>query len=152
LPLKLLIVGGGSLADPLKKLTESLAISKDTVFMGKVLYEDVSKYQNMLTISVSLSNAESFGVAIIEASACEKPVIVSAVGGLIEVVQDGVTGIVVPPRNPEAAAAAIIALINNPALMHEMGKNGRKRVELLYKWEDNVKQMVIIYQIMLSNL
>jgi len=81
------------------------------IFTGKVPYNEVPKYQNMLTISVSVSDSESFGVAILEASACEKPVVVSNVGGLTEVVEDGVTGIIVPPRNPEKTAEAIEKLL-----------------------------------------
>ena len=147
LPLKLLIVGGGSLENKLKNLAKQLQIDNKTIFTGKVPYNEVPKYQNMLTISVSVSvsDSESFGVAILEASACEKPVVVSNVGGLTEVVEDGVTGIIVPPRNPEKTAEAIEKLLLDKNLIEEMGKAGRKRVLELYKWEDNVKQMLDIY-------
>ncbi|BAF71060.1 glycosyltransferase [Sulfurovum sp. NBC37-1] len=145
LPLKLLIVGSGKLEKNLKKLTEKLDIQHKTIFTGKVPFSDVPKYHNMLSVSVSVSNSESFGVAVIEASACAKPVIVSNVGGLPEVIEDGVTGIIVPPRNPEMTAKAIEKLILDPSFRTQMGDAGRTRVCKLYNWKDNVKQMIKVY-------
>lgn len=146
LPLKLLIVGGGSLEKKLKDLTKDLGIENKTIFTGKVPYGDVPKYHNMLSVFVSVSDSESFGVAIIEASACEKPVVVSDVGGLPEVVEDGITGFVVPPKDPVKTAEAIEKLILNKDLREKVGKNGRERVKKLYNWDDNVKQMIRIYK------
>ena len=145
LPLKLLIVGGGSLEGSLRKLVKELNIQDKTIFTGKVPFLDVPKYHNMLSVSVSVSNSESFGVAIIEASSCGKPVVVSNVGGLPEVVEDGISGFVVPPRDPEKTAEAIEKLLLDKNLREEIGRNGRERVKRLYNWDDNVKQMIRIY-------
>lgn len=146
LPLKLLIVGGGRLESQLKTLVNELTLQDRTVFTGRVPYDKVPFYHNMLSVSVSVSNSESFGVAIIEASACGKPVIVSNVGGLPEVVEDGVTGIVVPPRDPEATADAIEKLVMDDSLKMEMGAAGRERVKKLYDWNNNVCQMIDLYE------
>ncbi|MCR4942155.1 MAG: glycosyltransferase [Campylobacter sp.] len=146
LPLKLLIVGGGSLEKSLKNLALELNLNDKVTFTGAVPYEQVIKYHNMLSVSVSISDSESFGVAIIEASACEKPVVVSSVGGLPEVVQDGVTGIVVPPKNPQQTAQAIEKIIMDKNLMSQMGKDGRIRVKNLYNWDENLAQMIDIYK------
>ena len=146
LPLKLLIVGGGSLAQKLKQLTKELNIEDKTMFTGLVTFENVPKYHNMLSVSVSVSNSESFGVAIIEASACGKPVVVSNVGGLPEVVEDGVSGIVVAARDEKETAKAIENLILDDELRKKMGNKGRERVKVLYNWDDNVKQMIGIYE------
>jgi glycosyltransferase involved in cell wall biosynthesis len=153
LSLKLLIVGGGSLEYPLKALVKELNLENETVFTGRIDYDLISHYHNMLSIYVALSviDSESFGVAVIEASACEKPVVVSNVGGLPEVVEDGATGFVVPPRNPEKAAEAIEKLILDKELCLKMGRAGRKRVKKLYRWDDNVKQLISIYQIILES-
>ncbi|TXH71872.1 MAG: glycosyltransferase family 4 protein [Thiothrix sp.] len=151
LPLKLLIVGGGNLERKLKQLAVELEIAENTLFTGKVHHEEIPSYQNMLdvSVSVSVSNSESFGVAIIEASACAKPVVVSNVGGLPEVVEDGITGIIVPPANPEATADAIEKLILDPRLREQMGQAGRQRVERLYAWNNNVQHMVGVYESLL---
>jgi glycosyltransferase involved in cell wall biosynthesis len=146
LPLKLLIVGGGNLEYKLKELVKDLGIQEKVVFTGKVPFSKVPIYHNMLSVSVSVSNSESFGVAIIEASSCAKPVVVSNVGGLPEVVEDGVSGFVVPPRDPEATAKAIEKLILNEKLRIKIGNNGRDRVKRLYSWDDNVAQMINIYK------
>lgn len=148
IPLKLLIVGGGSKESELKKLSKELRIDKDTEFIGKICFDYTSEYYNKLSIAVfpSILNSESFGVSVIEASACEIPVIVSNVGGLPEVTQDGVTGIVVEPKNSFKLAAAIKRLIFDDNLRIAMGKNGRERVSKLYDFNNNVNQMINIYQ------
>lgn len=144
-PLKLLIVGKGVQESYLKHLAQDLGVAQDTIFTGYVPHTDVPRYQNMLTISVSVSLSESFGVSVIEACACEKPVVVSSVGGLPEVVEHGVTGLVVPPRDPEQTARAIEQLVRDPDLRARMGKSGRKRVSAIYNWTDNVRQTIDIY-------
>jgi glycosyltransferase involved in cell wall biosynthesis len=148
LPLKLLIVGGGSQEQDLKKLVKELQIENDTIFTGRVSYDQISNYHNMLSIFVALSvlDSESFGVAVIEASACEKPVVVSNVGGLPEVVENDVTGFIVPPRQPDKAAEAIEKLILDKDLRVKMGRAGRERVKKLYNWDGNVRQMIGIYE------
>lgn len=145
LPLKLIIVGEGEDKGKLENLCEHLAISDDVVFVGKVENEDVPNYLNRIDIYVALSDSESFGVAIIEASACEIPVIVSNVGGLPEVVADNKTGFIVPPKNPEAAARAMEKLILNKELRNTMGHAGRERVKELYNWDENVSLVFGIY-------
>jgi glycosyltransferase involved in cell wall biosynthesis len=148
LPLRLLIVGGGSLLTDLTNLVKSLQIEEKTIFTGKIPFNDVAKYQNMLSISVSVSvsDSESFGVAVLEAQACGKPVVVSDVGGLPEVVNDGITGIIVPPADVDATANAIEKLVVNRNLRERMGGAGRERVKKHFNWNENVKQMMDIYE------
>jgi glycosyltransferase involved in cell wall biosynthesis len=150
--LKLLIVGGGSQDKYLKELVKKLEIDRDTVFTGKVPYDEVINYYNMLDIYVAVStlDSESFGVAVLEASSCEKPVIVSDVGGLPEVVENGVTGFVVPARDSDSTAIAMEKLILDKQLRERFGANGRSRVLKNYLWQDNVRQMQEIYEEMLN--
>ena len=145
-PLKLLIVGCGELEGYLNKLAIELNINNDTVFTGRVDYNKINEYHNMMTVEVYLSNSESFGVSVVEASACMKPVIVSNVGGLPEVVKDHETGFIVPPRNAELAAAAIEKLLFDKDLRYKMGVSGRKLVEAQYNWDNNLEQMVSVYK------
>lgn len=150
LPLRLLIVGGGSLEKRLHLLAQELGIRDVAVFTGQVSYSSVPQYHNMLTIFVCVSESESFGVSVVEASACEKPVVVSDVGGLSEVVEHGVTGFVVPPRDVERTAAAIEELVLNKVLRKDMGRAGRKRVQELYDWRKSVDRVIEIYQALLQ--
>ena len=153
LPLKLLIVGGGSLLNHLTGLANCLGLGEDAVFTGQIQHNEVHKYHNMMVISAFLSvvDSESFGVSVLEASACEKPVVVSDVGGLPEVTEDGITGIVVPPRDSQRSADALERLLLDQDLRLRMGKRGRERVQSLYSWQDNVKRMVQIYDDAVGN-
>ena len=147
LPLKLLLVGGGSKQALLKKLAEELGIACDTAFTGHVEHSEVVAYHNMLTVSVfvSISHSESFGVSVIEAGACSKPVVVSNVGGLPEVVEENVTGFIVEVKNFHQTADAIEKMMLDETLRTRMGRAGRERVEKLFNWDDNVEQMISVY-------
>jgi glycosyltransferase involved in cell wall biosynthesis len=145
LSLKLLIVGSGSMKDKLKELAKRLNVNTNSVFTGKVPHNKISDYHYMMDIEVYLSNFESFGVSIIEASACERPVVVSDVGGLPEVVEHNVTGIVVPPKNPELAAQAISKLICDKELRLRIGRAGKAKIRKQYDWNENVTQMINLY-------
>ncbi len=145
LPLKLMIVGSGSLEHSLKQQAQDLGIQNRTTFIHHVPHAQVVDYYNMLSIFVALSRSESFGVSVIEAGACEVPVVVSNVGGLPEVVEDQVNGFVVDGTMPQAAELAIEKLILDTDLRQTMGKRGRQRVQQYYNWQDNVKQMMEIY-------
>jgi len=131
----------------LKSMVEELKIQEDVVFTGYISPDKVQDYHNMLDINVSPSteDSESFGVAILEASACGKPVIVSNVGGLPEVVDNEKTGFIVENKNANAIAEAIEKLLTDPSLREELGKNGRLKVLNEYNWNDSVNKMNAIY-------
>ncbi|MHA1989071.1 MAG: glycosyltransferase [Promethearchaeota archaeon] len=144
--LKLLIVGQGTQREYLQSLVLELGIEDDTIFTGFVNHDEIIQYHNMLDIFVAASLEESFGVSVLEASACGKPVVVSNVGGLPEVVDQDKTGFLVDKENPELLAEAIGRLVCNPDLRGEMGRNGRQKVIDEYDWEDSVKRMISIYE------
>ena len=144
--LKLLIVGDGPQRSMLEDLARQCGVWPDTRFTGPVTHAEVPRYLNAIDIVVVPSLAESFGVAAIEASACGKPVVVSDVGGLPEVVEDGVTGLVVKSQDVAAIARAIEQLVTQPELSRKLGEAGRERVERLYEWNTNVRQMLSIYE------
>ena len=146
LPLKLLIVGRGSLEKDLKAKVKDLKIESETVFTGYISPSEIPFYQNMLSIAVFPSLSESFGVSVVEAMACEKPVIVTDVGGLPEVVEAGVTGLIVPSADSAKLADAIETLVKNEALRNSMGEQGRLRVEKLYDWKNNLASMISVYE------
>ena len=143
--LKLMIVGPGSELNHLKQLTEKLSISKHVEFTGRIDYSEIQDYFNMTDVFINISEYESFGVSVIEAMACEKAVIVSDTGGLKEIVDDGINGIKVPIKNIRATADAMEKLIQSKELREKMGIEGRKKVERLYRWEDNLQQMIALY-------
>lgn len=153
LPLKLLIVGEGSKRKQLEDLAAKYSLTDKVTFTGKIAHAEVVKYYNELDIYVALStlDSESFGVAIVEASACAVPVVVSSVGGLPEVVIQDETGLIVDKKDTQAAAEAIERLILNPELRKEMGERGREHVLSVYDWDLNLRQMSEIYAAVLSH-
>ncbi len=150
-PLKLLIVGGGSMISYIKTLVANLGIESDVQVTGFVSYDKIPGYHRMLDIYVAVSteDSESFGVAILEASACETPVIVSNVGGLPEVVDDNTTGFIVPKSNVEVLVEKIELLLDED-LRKKLGKAGRIRVKNFFNWDENVIQMIKNYEEILS--
>lgn len=148
----LLIVGVGEDRDSLERLANSLNISNVTEFAGAVPYASVPDFLNKLDIYVAASrlDSESFGVAILEASACALPVVVTNVGGLPEVVEDGVTGKIVQRDDPHALAKAIEGLIIDKKLRKRMGQAGVQRVIDHYTWEDSVSIMEDVYRDVVS--
>jgi glycosyltransferase involved in cell wall biosynthesis len=148
--LRLVIAGEGRLKDHLVKLAEELGIANATQFLGFVPHHQVPELLNTFSVFVVASEWESFGVAALEASACGVPVVVSNVGGLVEVVRDGVTGLLVPPRNPEAIAASLSKLISDEQLRHEMGTAGREFVLKNYEWNETAGRMEQLYQSLLQ--
>jgi len=143
--LRLLLVGSGSMETSYKQLAREMKLEEKVFFAGRVLHSELPKYYNMIDIFVNISNNESFGVSVLEASACEKPVIVSAVGGLNEVVEENVTGFFVKPGDIPGAARTMEKLILNPELRSRLGQEGRKMVERKYNWNENVREQIRIY-------
>lgn len=146
--LQLRIVGDGPDQAILKQKARTLEISHQTEFVGRVPYSEVPNELNKLDIYVALSrlDSESFGVAILEASACGAPVVVSDAGGFPEVVVDGVTGQIVPRENPGAAASALEELVGDTSMRRRMGDAGRRHVLEHYQWTDNVQEMISVYR------
>lgn len=144
--IRLRLVGGGPQTDKYKRLAAELGISEKVRFVGRVPHEKVPSELAKLDIYVALSRIESFGVAIIEAGAARRPVVVSDAGGLPEVTLDGVTGLVVPRENPQAAAEALEKLVLNPAQRVQMGEAGRKHVSENYSWDECVEIMVKVLE------
>lgn len=145
--LELIIVGGGPQKEELINLSKELNIYEKVNFVGKVPPDEVPKFLNELDVycALSITDSESFGVAIIEASAVELPVVVTNVGGLPEVVKNNKTGFIVPPKNHKAAFKAIKKLVDNKDLRIKVGREGRKFVEDNYDWEDNSMLMSDLY-------
>ena len=91
----------------------------------------------------------SFGLTLLEANACGKPVLASNVDGIPSVVENGFNGLLVPPNDPEALAAAIVRLVEKPDLTLKMGRNGRK-FALSHDWKLVASQTEQVYMSAIS--
>lgn len=144
--IRMLIIGEGDQRRNLRRLVQRLDLADVATFAGRIPHRLVPEYLRKMRIFVIPSILESFGVAAIEASAAGIPVIASKVGGLTEVVLDGKTGILVPPRDPQALAKAISRLLEDPDLRHRMGKAGRRFVLCHYDWYESTARMERLYE------
>jgi len=123
---RLIIVGEGELRGSLELQIINHNLSGTIKFAG--LRNDIPELMSALDIFVSSSLWEGLPNVVLEAMVAGKPVVATSVGGTPEVVVDGETGLLVPPRNPEALARAIFRLLKNPELGSRMGRAGKERV------------------------
>jgi len=145
--LRLCIAGDGPQRFELQQLVKQLGLDTITELAGHIPHAQVPDYLNKLDIYVAASRleSESFGVAILEASACGLPVVVSRIGGLPEVVKEGVTGWLVEVDQVEQWVTALLKLIENKNLAQQMGMAGRQYVMEQYEWENCVNILEGIY-------
>ena len=145
------IYGRGECLEEYRELSKDLGIEEYVNFRGFVENNQLPAVYNSFSVAVSPSYSESFGVVAVEAMSCGCPVITSDADGFTEVVEDGVTGFIVPKGNPKAIAEAIQKFIDNPGLRETMGRAGRSRVIELYKWDNNVDTMISYYRTVIES-
>ncbi|MEU5995894.1 glycosyltransferase [Spirillospora sp. NPDC047418] len=125
-------------ADPevrrLRRAARDAGVAGRVEFLGRLGRGEVPRLLRSAGLVVTLPWYEPFGMVPLEAMACGVPVVASAVGGHLDTVVDGVTGTLVPPREPEAAAGAIRALLDDPARRDAMGRAAVRRARDRYSW------------------
>ena len=147
--MRLKIVGSGEQKEMLLGLIYSLGLKGVTIIKDRVKHHLVPLEMEEISIFCALSRQESFGVAVLEASALGIPVITSNRGGLPEVVIDGVTGIIIDRLDPKYASEAIIKLVRDQESRKILGSNGKKFVNYRFNWNESVEIMYQIYQSLL---
>jgi len=155
----LLIVGGESVEpdpaatpeiDELQKLARELGVSEHVRFMGKKQSELLRYYYSAADVAVTTPWYEPFGLTPLEAMACGRPVIGSAVGGITFTIKDGETGLLVPPRDPQALAASLQCLLGQPEVRKRMGAAARKRIEREFSWSIVAMRTGALYDAVLT--
>lgn len=126
---KLLICGRGGLESQLRDQVEANGLAKEIMFLGMVPDGMLPRYYACSDVVVVPSVFEPFGLVPLEAMSMRKPVVACNVGGIPEAVQDGQTGLLVPPKNSTAIADAVVSIRNDPDLAKKLGSNGRRLVE-----------------------
>jgi D-inositol-3-phosphate glycosyltransferase len=147
---RLLVVGGASGQEGraeyerMRLLTEDLGLCDRVRFVDPQPHHTLSTYYRAADVVVVPSRSESFGLVALEAAACGTPVVASAVGGLVSLVDDGVTGLLVGERTPQAFAAALDMVLADPAMATSMSMAGAFRA-LEYSWSGAARLLGDLY-------
>jgi alpha-maltose-1-phosphate synthase len=129
-----------------ERLRRAVARLPNVLWINEMVkHEVVTQLYSHAAVFCCPSVYEPFGLINLEAMACETPVVASAVGGIVEVVEDGKTGVLVPPAQPDVLAEALTRVLQNPELGRRMGKAGRARVEAKFSWASVAERTEQIY-------
>ena len=131
---KLVILGDGKLKDALKREVKEYGLNGMVEFKGFVPHGEVIDHLNNCHLLVLPSLSEGRGKVLLEAMAAAKPVVATNVGGIPEIVKDGVNGLLVRPNDPSALAEALHKLLKDESSSIKLGEEGRRRAEK-YKLE-----------------
>jgi N-acetyl-alpha-D-glucosaminyl L-malate synthase BshA len=140
LPVRLVMCGDGIGRAPAEKLVQEYGLTDDVLFVGQV--PNIADYLSVADLLLIPSETESFGLAALEAMACEVPVIATRVGGLPEVVLNGENGYLVSLGNTTEMAERAIEILSDETKQHSMGKRGRE-------WavnEFNTERVIPLYE------
>ena len=145
---RVIVVGDGPMREGWERLADTLRLRDRVTFTGQVPDDDLPGYYQNADIFVLPANAraEAFGAVLLEAMASGLPCVTTEVGsGTSWVVQDGITGLVVPPRDPWALAEAIRSLLDDPRRREAMGQAARARVEVEFTVERMIARVQAAY-------
>jgi len=145
------IVGEGPERPALEALAHRLGVAQQVMFRGKVAPHELQASYARAAVCVLPSvldargDTEGLGVVLLEAMNHGTPVIASRVGGIPDIVEDGVSGLLVPPGDADALAAALRRVGDDPALAHRLGESGRRRLREQFSWPAIVQRWLDLY-------
>ncbi len=141
---KFIIIGDGIAEKKLLELRDSFGLREEIIFTG--YRKDAPYLLSMMDILVQPSLEEGFGLTIIEAMVLSKAVIATNVGGIPEIVEDKISGLLVPEKSPEAIAQAVNYLLDNPDKIRRLGINAKLRVFDKFSLSSMVKRYELVYE------
>ncbi len=151
-PVYLRVVGDGPMRAELEERARRLGLAERVIFDGFVSAEVLAqRFADcdafvLPAIIDSKGDTEGLGVVLVEALTYAKPVIASAAGGIVDVIRDGETGILVPPADAEALASAIDGIIADPERAHALAQGGRAHVDREFSWPVIIERLVTLYR------
>ena len=141
----LLVVGSGPDLPAAKQLAEELGIVNSVIWLEMVSQEKLNQYYYLSDVVVVPSLLEGFGLVAAEASALGRPVVATDIDGLREVVEAGVSGLLVPQGDIAALAGAIVRILGDDQMAAYLGQNGQKRVKELFSFDRFAECMRAVY-------
>ena len=148
-PIRLLLAGAGPFEAQYRRLVEELGLQEMVSFLG--FRRDISDLMQAADVMVLPSVAEAFGLVLTEALYLGTPVIASRVGGIPEIISDGVDGFLVPPASPSELARAIIQLARDEELRAKLASAGREKVEHGFSFENMARSYENVYSQLLHS-
>jgi glycosyltransferase involved in cell wall biosynthesis len=134
----------------LQDLAAELGIADRVRFTGKRQPDELRHYYCAGDVAVTTPWYEPFGLTPLEVMACGRPVIGSAVGGITYTIDHGVTGYLVPPRDPAALATRLTEVLSQPDVRERMGRAARERVERAFTWPLVARRTAALYESLLA--
>ena len=141
---RFVVAGEGELRGSLEQQIKHLGLERHVILAG--FRPDVLSLHKAFDIFVMSSVTEGLGTSLLDAMACGRPIVATTAGGIPEVVEDGVTGILVAPRDHAAMAAAIVRLLKDDALRQRMGSAGLSAVHARFSAERMVTETLSVYE------
>ena len=141
---KFLFVGEGYLRNKLEKQVRKMGLSDRVIFTG--FRTDIPEITATFDIALLVSLFEGMGRVLLEAMVLGKPVVATKVGGIVDVVRDGETGILVPPGDADTLAKAVITLLKDRELAQRMGEAGKRRIDERFTAKRMVEKISEVYK------
>jgi glycosyltransferase involved in cell wall biosynthesis len=135
----------------LKEKIQKVGIQKSVRLMGQVPHQKLPVYYSMADVFAFPSLYEAMGKVIVEAMACETPVVASRVGGIVEIINDGVNGLLVQPRDTKSLSQSILTILQDGQLARRLSERGRETVESMFTWSHTAMQISKAYQKLISS-
>jgi glycosyltransferase involved in cell wall biosynthesis len=146
--LKLMVVGEGDYFKEAKELAEKLRVDKDVVFTGYIPHQHTPKYINASDLFVLPTiRQEGLPFVLLEVMSCQKPVIISRIGGILSVIDDGVDGILMTPGNIRELAEKTTYLLENKSISDEIAKNARQKVIEKFSLDKMIEDTIKVFEI-----
>jgi len=144
------ILGEGSGRPRLEAARTNLALDQTVTLLGAAEQSVVASWLQSATVAVLTSRSEGMPVSLMEAAACGVPAVATAVGGIPELIEDGVTGFVTPPDDAPALAAALERLLSDPELQARLGAAARRRAEARFSRPRQVDRLIALWSALLD--
>lgn len=143
---RLVLVGDGPEKANLASLAGKLALGGSVLFAGSIRHDELLRYYRMSDIFVRPSRSEGLGSAFLEAMGAGVPVVATPIGGIVDFIEDGKTGVLAKPENPESIAAAILKVLEDPVFAGTLKENARELIIQKYLWVDIVQKMEEVFR------